>query len=58
MTAKSHALASRSGQHDAEFAAGKRGDCDFYVANVLPQALALARVVAAGGDSVVAAELA
>jgi hypothetical protein len=58
MMAKSHALASRDGQDDVEFAAGKRRDCEFYGANILPQALGLARIVAAGGDSVVEAELA
>ena len=58
MLAKSHALASRDGQEDAEFAAGKRRDCEFYAANILPQALGLGRIVAAGGDSVVEAEIA
>ena len=58
MMTRSHALASLPDAEDMEFAAGKRVDCEFYVANVLPQALGLSRMVTSGGDSIVGSEIA
>jgi hypothetical protein len=55
---KSHAIASMDDRGDPEFALGKRADARFYVAHVLPQALALSRIVTAGADSVVDVDIA
>jgi alkylation response protein AidB-like acyl-CoA dehydrogenase len=58
MMAKSHELASKPASEDAEFAAAKRRECEFYGANVLPQALGLSRIVTSGGETVVDAAIA
>ena len=58
MTAKAYDAATRSAAEDPEFYAAKRQECRFYLDNVVPQVLSLARVIARGADSVVDAELA
>ncbi len=58
MMARSYDLAVRIEATDPEFAVAKRNDCLFFVANVVPQAVALARIVAFGGESVVDAVIA
>jgi alkylation response protein AidB-like acyl-CoA dehydrogenase len=56
MMAKSHDLAVRKAAEDPEFYASKQQLARFYVEQILPNALALARIVTAGTDSVVAAD--
>jgi len=58
MTAKAYDAATRSAAEDPEFYAAKRQECRFYLDNVVPQVLSLARVIERGADSVVDAELA
>ena len=57
LMAKTDALAAAHLDEDTEFYAGKQQACRFYVQHLLPQTLALARVVAGGSESVVEADL-
>jgi len=58
MTAKALDAATRRDAADPEFHAAKRQECRFYLDHIVPQVLALARVIERGADSVVDAELA
>ncbi len=58
MMLRAYDVATRDDASDPEFHASKRQECRFYLDNVLPQVLSLARIVERGADSVVDAEFA
>jgi alkylation response protein AidB-like acyl-CoA dehydrogenase len=58
LMARSHEIATRNLTDDREFYSGKQQLARFYLEHILPQAGALARVVTAGGASVVDAQAA